>query len=350
MFTPEKRMINKYTRNNIKIDEKFLKEVKHWLTNRDYKILYLLYRFPFLTVEQIEMIVFGNLSPASWQNKANERLRRLYHAHLIDRWFPPVSKGAGSSQQHVVLDKAGFIMLKGYLKEQLNANKIRKFRKRTYIPQTYQHTLKILDFYALLHVLNRQLGIIKDVNGKEEGTIGNVYGFKIEGDDDKDTVSENRLSMFYKDKQGERNMVRPDAFFVYSIRGKAKVFFLEIDNSTMDIEQLESKIKRYNKLFESGEWKKKRWAKTITNGKFPSVLLLMETEEAVNKVVKMIKKTNTNIRFYLTTYNKTITQEYKKYENSIGKKRMVVQNVKINLLEDIWVSNKEDGLCNIWKN
>jgi hypothetical protein len=296
----------------------------NWITERDLEILKLLLFHPFLTTEQVEMMVFANLKPSSWRNKANERLRRLYHSHCIDRWFPPSGEGLGSTQQHIVLDRAGAEILA--IKYE-RTNEKSKFRKRVYIPQTYSHTLKIFDFEAILNVLNRQLGVI------DNHAVGEVIRWK----------TEHQTRMPYINDRGQKGEVIPDAFCIYkwNARGNIKSFFIEFDNATMDFEQLKSKIKRYTDLYDSGNWKTLEWAKLLRA--FPTVMVIMHTKEDIKELHKYVCSLKSNIRFLFTNYNQLIDREILIYESKSGKRREVLQDIKIKVLDNIYISSQEKG-------
>jgi hypothetical protein len=324
LFTPEKRVIRKYDREDVRVTKEYVQDIQKWITPRDLQILELLLWHPFLTVEQIEMMVFNNMKPSCWRNKANERLRRLYRTHCIDRWFPPVAEGAGSAQQHIVLDRAGAEVLalsKGY-KEAKN------WRKRTYIPQTYRHTLKIFDFKAMLYVLNRQIGMIDD------NPVGEILAWRME----------HQARIDYRDEKGRKGEVIPDALCVYKYTTTSiKPFFLEADNATMDLEeQLKPKIRRYIECHKSGAWREKDWARLLRS--FPPVLIVMHDKEDVRKLAGYIRSIESKIRFLLTTYDQLIDRDFLVYENeSSGKSRSVLTDMRVNILEPIWICPTEQG-------
>lgn len=326
MFLPEKFSVNKYQRENIRITDEYVESLS-WLTDRDYHILKLLALNPFMTTEQIEMIVFNNLKPSSWRTKANERLRRLYKANCIDRWFPPCERDTGSSQAHYVLDNAGAKTLAsklGYTKKQF------KFRKRSYIPQDYKHTLKVMDFYALLHILNRQIGFTN------EGTAGEINSWET-----------GRIYKFHYSSNNQTKEYRliPDAFctYTYDGYGSKKFFFIEFDNATEPIETLKNKILNYRRFFASGEWRQERWARE--HNIFPAILFIFHDQDSVDEMVSYVRRLRSNIRFRFTTYDKLVEDKSKLYVSKQGKKRLVLQERKIKILDEIW--NSKDGLVRL---
>jgi hypothetical protein len=330
LFTPEKRTIKKYDREYVKVNDEHIEKIMRHITERDIEILQLLLNRPYLTTTQIEMMVFSNLKPSSWRNKANERLRKLYHAHCIDRWYPPTEKDAGSSESHYVLDRAGALFLAkrlGYSKGEY------KWRKRNYIAQNYKHTLKIFDFEALLKLLNRQIGVAQD-----GGTLGEMLQWRTEYNA--------RIKYTYREdgKKPMKGELIPDAFCIYNAHSRVKLFFLEIDNATMDLEQLKMKIRRYVECYKSRAWKETEWGRRIPDNVFPAVCVVMHDDKSITELRKYIVSLRSNIRFLFSTYDKLVTCEYKDYMNNGGKTRRVLQEIKVNLLEDIWRTNKEEGL------
>lgn len=321
LFVPEKRSIRKYERENIRITDKHVDDIMKWITPRDIELLKILLHHHFLTIDQIEMMVFNNLKPSSWRNKATERLRRLYHSHCIDRFFPPAEKDCGSLSQVVMLDYAGAKVLAK------NAGRTEKFkwRKRDYIPQHYRHYLKIMDFKALLYVLNRQLGFT------DEGTYGEILNWSTE-----------RIYKYPFADAGKVKIAKiiPDAFCIYKYhpQGKVKFFFLECDNATEPIEVIKSKLLNYKRWYESNEWRTERWAKAFKV--FPAVLFVFHAEELAMEMAEYSKTIKSNIRFYFTDYKSLLEDDYKEYGSKSGKRRLVLQERKIKILDEIWKSKE----------
>lgn len=318
IFASEKRSINKYQRDRIKITDKHVNETMKWITDRDITIMKLLLINGFLTAEQISMLAFNNLKPSSWQNKTNERLRRLYHAHCIDRFFPPSAKDAGSTGQHLILDHCGAKILQKHFGRTEN-----KFRKKNYIPQDYKHRLKVLDFFSLLNLLNRQLGVV-DNQG-----VGEIIQWKTE-----------RPLKFAHPDNGRVKMitVKPDAFCIYNAKGLIKHFYLECDNATEPIETLKTKLQNYKKYYDSGEWRQLGWARSLRV--FPTVLFVFHEQELAERMASYSRTLNSSVRFLFTTYDNLFEDQYKEYVNGHGKRRLVLQERKIKILDEIWI-NKE---------
>lgn len=331
LFVPERRSISRFEREKVKVTDEYVEKILGWITDRDLNLLELLVKHPFLTSTQIEYMVFASLKPSSRRTTVNRRLQRLYRSHCVDRWFPLVTEQSGSSEQHVLLDRAGILVLAkhwGVPKENI------KYKKREYIPQSYKHTLKLFDFKATLSLLDRQLGVVKDKTGGEEGTIGELIMWKQE--------NQCRLKFLYENKA---TILVPDAFVVYkyTANNRLKLFFLEADNATEPIDTLKMKIKKYIGVHKSGEWRNQPWAHNLPKNTFPSVVFLLHDQESVEELRDFSAGKNTKITFLFATYSNLVEQSYKAYYNKAGKRRLVLEDIHVRILEDIWQTNKKEG-------
>jgi hypothetical protein len=328
LFTSETNMVKKYERENIRVTDEYINSIMRWITERDIKILMLLLKEPFLTVGQLEMMIFNDLKISNWRNRANDRIRRLYHAHCIDRFFPDVKGKSGSSEQHLILDYAGARAIaksKGYSTKQF------KWRKRTYLASQYKHYSKILDFKALLHVLNRQLGFT------DEGTVGEIIHWN----------TQKRYNFHFQlDNKVNKGTLLPDAFCIYKHTGtgKLKFFFLECDNATEPIETLKSKLHNYRRFHASGEWRQEKWARALNV--FPAILFVFHHQEQVDEMVAYSRRLNSSLKFLFCTYTDLYVDSMKVYQpNAHGKTRKVVESRYVRILDSIWSS--KDGLVNL---
>lgn len=71
------------------------------------------------------------------QKLCNSRLRKLYRLQCINRFFPPIKQGKGSSKAHICLDRAGFKALK---LEDFSSYRYRK------LPFNYKHKIAVANF------------------------------------------------------------------------------------------------------------------------------------------------------------------------------------------------------------
>lgn len=321
IFSKEGHCAEKFQREDVRATDEHVESVMKWLTKRDYQILSLILEHNFMTTSQIEMMVFNDLKPSSWRDKTNTRLRRLYQTGCVDRFFPRLGLGLGSSEAHYYIDHTGARALarsKGYLNK-----KQYKFHKRHYLPEQYSHYSKILDFKALLNVLNRQLGFTN------EGTVGEVVHWNTQKRYDYTFTLNNRV---------QKASLFPDVFCIYkyTAKGGLKFFFLECDNATESTEQLKAKINNYRRFHASGEWRKEKWARALNV--FPVVLFLFHEQSNVDDMVAYSRRLDSSLKLLFANYNQLFEDKQKLYVNSLGKKRYILQERNIRILDSIWSS------------
>lgn len=324
IFSNEGSIAEKYSRDTIRATEEHVESILKWITDRDIAILKELLKEPFMTTSQIEMMFFNDLKVSAWRDITNKRLRRLYKEGCIDRFFPRLGLGVGSSEAHYYIDYAGARALGrklGYTTKQF------KFRKRSYLPDQYKHYSKILDFKALLHVLNRQLGFT------DEGTVGEIIHWNTQKRYDYHFTLDNKV---------QKSSLFPDAFCIYkyTAKGGLKFFFLECDNATEPIETLKMKLNNYRRFHASGEWRKEKWARALNV--FPVILFVFHQQDTVDEMVDYSRRLDSSLKLLFTTYDQLIEDTYKEYRNNLGKRRLVLQDRQVKILEPIWSS--KDGL------
>ena len=142
----------------------------------------------------------------------NRRLRVLYDLHCIDRYFPVVD--SGSSEQHVVLDKSGAIILN-----------IANFYKRDKLPFTYRHMILTTEFIKTAY--NRGFGW-GELEYKISGYSVDIYyeDFKIAVEIDVGTENHKTL----KDKTKNYNRMRGLNFVIFVTQSEIKRGDSFIDN------------------------------------------------------------------------------------------------------------------------
>ena len=100
--------MSKYNRPEIKqVTKQWVSENVKNINERDIGLLKLIYenKRRLLRRDQIQRLypVFESISVL------NRRIRKLYELYVLDRFYPKVGTGEGSSQQHICLDRAGLI-------------------------------------------------------------------------------------------------------------------------------------------------------------------------------------------------------------------------------------------------
>lgn len=230
--------MSKYNRSEIKqITKQWVRENVKNITERDKGLLKLLYenKRRLLKRDQIQRLypVFESISVL------NRRLRKLYESYVLDRFYPKVGTGQGSSQQHICLDRAGLILLE-----------IDKYNK----PINYDNNGNKVLFLGWEHkiLLNEYECIIRELVSKIDGDI---LIYKVE----------ENISFF------DTQFV-PDIFLMIEHLGKGYVFFIEVDLGTEDIPYIKRKINLYKDYYLSKQWIMEDWVKLFSVPTFPRIL------------------------------------------------------------------------------
>jgi len=230
--------MSKYNRPEVKqITKQWVSENVKNITERDIGLLNLLYEHKrrLLRRDQIQRLypVFESSSVL------NRRLRKLYELYVLDRFYPKIGIGMGSSQQHICLDKAGLVLLK-----------IDKYNK----PINYDHNGNKVLFFGWEHkiLLNEYecviCELINDISAE-------VLIYKVE----------ENISFF-------DNQFIPDIFLLIEYQGKGYVFFIEVDLGTEDIPYIKRKINQYKEYYISKQWIMESWEKLFIVPTFPRIL------------------------------------------------------------------------------
>jgi len=232
--------MSKYNRPEVKqITKQWVKENVKNITERDMGLLNLLYvnKRRLLRRDQIQRLypVFESVSVL------NRRIRRLYELYVLDRFYPKVGTGMGSSQQHICLDRAGLILLG-----------IDKYSK----PINYDYNGNKVLFFGWEHkiLLNEYECIIRSLVSSINAKIL-IYR------------AEESISFF-------DNQFIPDIFMLIEYQGKGYAFFIEIDLGTEDIPYIKRKINQYKDYYLSKKWIFEKWEELFKIPTFPKILFL----------------------------------------------------------------------------
>lgn len=156
------------------------------------------------------------------------RLRVLFRNHIINRFFVDVGAFNGTSEQHVMLDQVGALMVAGWLNVPMSDIKWKKDQNDVRLPYL-QHTVEINDVGNLIRQKARLLQHSLPVWKVE------AHNFHQFGD--------------YR--------FCPDAYFQYFSGNKGFHGFLEHHRGTMSAYQFRvEKVPKYREFLLSGEYEK----------------------------------------------------------------------------------------------
>lgn len=257
----------KYERPEVKqITKLWVKEYCKHVTERDMGLLQLLPERKLLRRNQIE-ILYPKFAST---DRLNKRLRKLYELHVIDRIFPRVGPGEGSSQQYICLDRAGIILL-GI--ERYNKPITTDVLGNKALPLGWEHRVLINDYECHLVQLMHELG-------------GSILAYESE-----------RPHSF-----GDTILI-PDIFCLFKISKRGFMFFIEVDLGTEDIPRLKHKLDLYTQYYLSKSWLQHDWAHIFHIPTFPRVLLF--TEEGYQRRLNVLQEHTRDalVEFYFGFHN-----------------------------------------------
>jgi len=257
--------MSRYNRPEVKqITKQWVKENCKNITERDMGLLRILAgnKRRLLRRDQIELLYPEFAST----DRLNKRIKTLFQMHVIDKVYPPVGIGEGTSKQHICLDRAGIILLElDKYNKPIGADRS--------LPLGWEHKVMLNDYECSMIQIMRDLG-------------GEILLYEVE---------EPHL---YGD-----NRIIPDIMCLFKCNGKGYVFFIEVDMGTEDIPYIKSKLEAYKDYYMSQQWVSKPWAKMFKTRTFPRVLFL--TENGRDKRVSTLEEytKDSSIRFMYETHN-----------------------------------------------
>ncbi|MMZ43633.1 hypothetical protein D1872_51970 [compost metagenome] len=258
-------MTGRYDRPVVKqITKQWVKENCKSVTDRDIGLLRLLTenKRRLLRRDQIE-ILYPHFAST---DRLNKRLRTLFHMHLIDKVYPPVGIGEGTSKQHICLDRAGAILLD-----------LEKFNKiigpARSLPLGWEHKVMLNTYECSI------VQFLRDIKG-------DMILYEVEE----------------PHQYGDSKLI-PDILCLFKHNNKGYVFFIEVDMGTEDIPYIKSKLESYKDYYISQQWVTKPWARMFKTPTFPRVLFLTE-DNRPKRISSLSEYTEgSSIRFMHGTHN-----------------------------------------------
>lgn len=259
--------MTRYSRPEVKqITKQWVRENCQWVTERDMGLLKLLVECKLLRRDQIERL-YPKFPSTDFLNK---RLSILYKRHLIDKVYPSVGLGKGSSKQHICLDRAGLLLLD--IEKYNKPIKTDKDGNRS-LPLGWEHKVMINEYECQIREITKSLG-------------GQVVSYHTE------------TPLPYNDTK-----LIPDIFCLIKCNGRGYMFFIEVDLGTEDIPYVKSKIDSYTDYYTSRAWVRQSWAKVFKTPTFPRVLFLTENDRTkrINSIREYTK--GLSVRFFTDDHN-----------------------------------------------
>lgn len=249
------------------------------LTPKQISILFLLYRFRFLTTHQIQ-ILLSHKEP----RRIKAWLKELYDEGYLGRIYSRKEVGANVPAIYYLNTKARSALKgqKGIHEEVLKRIYREKLRSKSFI----DHSVFLADIYLYLNTLAQE---------------------------NKET-----LHFFTKTDLAQFNYLPlplPDAYIALEVSKKdTKRYFLEIIDEGLPRFAVRKKVQRYFIYFDNNLWEKHN------SESFPKVLLICPTESLKKYLHKFIAQTleeeTAEIEFYVTTKEKLRNKEKNIWEKA----------------------------------
>jgi predicted transcriptional regulator len=248
------------------------------LTDRDQEIIRTVYRFRFLTSNQLTRMFFSSKS------KADRRLRELFDHGYLDRIDRPTM--SGKAELIYALWKKGAELLcaeQGIPRANLNW----KPSRNNIRPERLQHELDIVSFHL---AMDRSVNATPGVSWLFWQNRQEIIGQKSW-----------ELSNVGQSKNGKLKLI-PDSFFgLQTPKGKT-IFFLEVDQGTEAPRVFREKLLAYQLAFERGLVQK------VTALKAFRVLMVTPDERRLQALLKLAAVTRHPLLFWFAdngTLNRT---------------------------------------------
>lgn len=197
-------------------------------------------------------------------DRLNKRLKMLYQKHIIDRIYPPVGLGEGSSKQYICLDRAGIILLE--LEKYNKPIATDSFGNKS-LPLGWEHKV----------MLNEYECIIRETVAKLGGIV--------------------RLYWVEEPHPFHDTKVIPDITCLIVHNKKGYLFFIEVDLGTEDIPYIKTKIDNYKDYYLSKQWVATQWAKVFKSPVFPRILFLTQEGRKKRQITLQDYTKESGLRF-----------------------------------------------------
>ena len=252
---------------------------------RDIEILQALYNYRFLTTSQTASLFFNS------KKRAEQRLRKLYDAGLVDRIFRPVIMG--SAETIYVLSKFGVSILSqetGIDTETISDTRLKAKKLKSFF---LDHFIDINQF---------RVALISASESNNYDTLFWKYENELKNKSEQGVLIADKVND--PENTGQKIPVSPDAFFGLETPAGKAYFFLEVDRATMTNTRFKRKMTGYARYWLDGVYQEKWGYKTFR------VLITTTTNRLANllETTSQIRERQLLPIFYFTD-RKNITPE-----------------------------------------
>lgn len=217
------------------------------LTDRDERVLDVLYHFSFLTREQIELLLF---SPERGQRHltktsiCRKRLKLLYQHGFVERLPVPLSSGQLGFLPVYRLTKRGFVEVAA-VDDTLRTESLTKSMELSWKRLSDKVSLFFLEHTLRTNDVRVAFILAAQARGYQIETWLNESELKADHAQDYAYVGDLKVAIV------------PDAYFVLNLGNRRAHFFLELDRGTMTLRRWKTRVRAYQAYIDSGKYQKR---------------------------------------------------------------------------------------------
>jgi len=269
------------------------------LTKRDKKVIEWVYLFRFLTMDQIKLLEFKNISKTACQR----RLTLLYHNRYLSAIHKPTYSGFGSSKRAYCLSKRGKEVI-SYMFGGTDPKTI-KWNERNNQIEIYflEHTLAVNDVRVAFTLSARNLGYSLEWIPEWE-----LKALKEKARD--------------PEKPGKFLPIVPDGYFILKDCNWKARFCVEADRATETNRQWKDKVRGYVEYVRTGQYFRRYNSESLR------VLVITTSQKRLENLLITTKAVKGASFFWFTTIDKIIDS---------------------NIITDmIWTKDNQQELSKLW--
>lgn len=269
------------------------------LTERDKRIIEWVYLFRFLTMDQIKLLEFGDVSKTACQR----RLTLLYHNRYLSAIYKPTHSGFGSSKRAYCLSKRGKDVV-AFMFDGTDTRTVKWNEKNNQVEIYFlEHTLAVNDIRVAFTISARSLG----------------YSFEWIPEWELKALKEKVRD---PEKPGKFLPINPDGYFILRDHNRKARFCVEADRATETNRRWKDKARGYVEYVQTGQYFKRYNAESLR------VLTVTTSQKRLENLLTATKAVKGASFFWFTTKDK-------------------ISNTNV-ITDMIWKKDSQQELSKLW--
>jgi len=269
------------------------------LTERDKRVIEWVYLFRFLTMDQIKLLEFENVSKTACQR----RLTLLYHNKYLSAINKPTHAGFGSSKRAYCLSKRGKDVI-SFMYDGTDLKTIKWNEKNNQVEIYFlEHTLAVNDIRVAFTVSARSLGY--ELEWIPEWELKTL----------KERVRD-------PERSGKFLPITPDGYFILKDNNREARFSVEADRATETNRRWKDKVRGYVEYVKTGQYFRRYNAESLR------VLTVTTSPKRLENLSTTTKDVEGASFFWFTTEDKILNH-----------------NV---IIDPIWIKDCKEEFSKLW--